>query len=304
MAQDLGGGSKGQGGALADSVDSLPSNPTTNRSQADYTPPLDRGLAAALVLVTEETTETAAGAQQYQIIAESDDVITASPFENDTAEVPAEVIAKPPTLRKSLFDGKTILNELFEYESGVTNARKVTNQVTGDIRFETITPAYTTGELLYAAESSNGTELTTTDLIDLNVAGRRFIEDSPQRFQLQTVNAETLTCRRIFSDDSIDTVDVEIARCHEFRTSTFDAQTVDDVTYVYSDASNRVATDSTGAEDIVENQLIIPPYRVGSFKDEIWAERVSDTGIPTTKWLEKNNAGRHWQMDALDTPAP
>lgn len=111
--------------------------------------------------------------------------------------------------------------------------------------------------------------------------------------ELVTHNDDYLVCQ----DADLNTYNV--AKPFELRRSSFDTLTVEGVTYTYTSASEREATDGVDTE----TQFITPAYRVGA---EIYALKVRpNTGVQTTDsppedilYLEMNQ-GRAWAWDGL-----
>lgn len=74
---------------------------------------------------------------------------------------------------------------------------------------------------------------------------------------------------------------------YTLRRNTWDNQTIDGVTYNYSDLHERDATDGTNTE----TQVITPAYRVGDWIDIAW--NIIDGGV----WIDLNTDARAWAAE-------
>lgn len=108
---------------------------------------------------------------------------------------------------------------------------------------------------------------------------------------LVTHGDDYLTC------EDADSNTVYVAKPYELRRTPFDGETIGGVTYTYTSASEREATDGVDTE----TQFITPAYVVGA---EIFAIKVQgNTGVQTAEpadilYIEMNQ-GRAWAWDGL-----
>lgn len=93
-----------------------------------------------------------------------------------------------------------------------------------------------------------------------------------------------------------DRIQIDVAQPPKFRKTEFDGQTVDGVTYTYTDPGNphiREATGDVDGEEVTIVEEIIPSYQVGQI---IYAMPVMGSpGLPNAaRFIEMNVDGRMW----------
>jgi len=100
--------------------------------------------------------------QQFSVVAEYDDYVTAHPLVGDQIDTAKTVlIAKPPALRKTTYNGTTNdLGWLFTYVDSHTRTASKSGET--DIT-ETIRDPYTAGDIIYADMPAGGTHVTNGD---------------------------------------------------------------------------------------------------------------------------------------------
>ena len=296
MAKDIGGGLSGEGGRLDDAVDVAPSNPIANRQQFNFT-----ALIAALppaVLRAIIPTPVAPipdpiilYIKSLRNVGDGQDSFTG--WDDSINE--GVTVAKPYIIQRSPFDTFNINGITYTW---LTDTRRKLVADDGDVYFQNLEPPYVPDETrAYCAQIQNGSFPDPSTLwVDLNVDGRQWITEQTARFQITSVGDEDLTCEGVLPNDTLDGESYLIAKPYELRRSTYDGQTFNNTSYAYTDANNRTATNTViGPETIIEEQIIVPPYRPGS--ERITAMRVVDSGVAGTKWLALD-FGRQWQLKA------
>jgi hypothetical protein len=288
MAIDLGGGTRGEGGALADSGDAAPTNPIINRTLFDY--PIvsltsDQKLLTPVDIVNASNPlET----DQYIIVGAGLDFLFANKFSNGESQDDFVQISVPFTLRKSFWDGKSLNGWDYSFTAYGTRIRENTEF---KIKIEEhVWPAYEPGEVI-TASLSNTADGNLSLVVDNNDAGRSWRPYSPREGLVTAINDDTLTCTAI-EDPSIE---FEVARPHTLRTSGWDGQTIAGISYAYSGPQSRVASQA-GEDD--ENQLVIPPYIVD--QSRIMIAHMNNSygyGEFATAYYDVNNDGRAWAKE-------
>lgn len=111
------------------------------------------------------------------------------------------------------------------------------------------------------------------------------------QFKITAINDDTITAQKFDGLNAM--TSVTIAKPWLLRRTPFDGKTRNGITYTYSSATLRVATD--GAAN--ETQLITPIYVVG---DIIYASNgiIGGTSLADVTWLEDNRDARAWAQIA------
>jgi hypothetical protein len=255
-------------------------------------------------------------------------IVAASYHDHIVTECGKEV-AKPYHLRRSpfdydrlvIFDGDEDWTGIFdethkyEYDDDLIGRRKLIYvDENGDEQdnyvYQMISPAYSVGEVIIARKSKTGiVDYNATDnkkarvltYVDLNLAGREWkgITASLTAGIITEIHYDYLTISyEIDGQDEAESI--LVAKPHMLRKSPFDGQTVNDVTYTYSedDENERIAT-----EDSVDTtEYLRPAYYVG---EEITFARIeenitiADDGDEEieVRYVDANLAGRAWSSD-------
>jgi len=289
MPLDIGGGSRGGGGPLSDSVDISPPSPAIGRTLLDYNP-VNARLALETRLAQERLlAATGLTVKRYVLKLVGADVILASEIFNGAVSSQQVVIAKPYDLRRTPFDGLTVGGYTYAYTSNTARTR---TDADGLVAEQTIQEPYTIdSEIIWAVEAES-TGLDTTNLLDINANAKHW--DSPgtaeiNRYRLVSQIADTLSCT-LLDDAGADTGSVVfIAKPPLLRRTPFDNLTYNGISYVYTGNAARVATKSPD----IQNEIIIPPYINGI--SIIHAINVTNkTGIPDVTLLDLNVDARLW----------
>lgn len=110
--------------------------------------------------------------------------------------------------------------------------------------------------------------------------------------RIQSSNGDYWTCRR-FDGTTAGPTDVLVAKPWELRPS---VTAIGSQTYVYTDDTERVATESA----VNETQVVVPSWT--TTETVIWAARARNTGVIASgealNWLDLNVAGRAWAKKA------
>lgn len=288
MAIDKGGGARGEGGKLADSVDAATYNLVDNRVLVDYSInklTTDQSLISPLDLTQAVATlET----DQYIIIAAGVDFLFVTPYIGGEAQDTLLQVSIPNSLRKSFWDGKTVGDWVYSFSSYGTRIK--VNSINGAVIEEYLAPAYEAGEIIFCARS-NTSDGNISLTVDHNDGGRSWRPFTDRRMIVEAVGDDLLLCSPI-EDDS---VVYQVAKPHELRRSPWDnVGTIGGVSYVYSGSENRTASQS-GEDD--EDQLVIPPYILGQ-TEILVAQSVTPlaTGSEVTYLQDLNAGGRAWAL--------
>lgn len=124
---------------------------------------------------------------QYRLISVQDDYLTCQEFDGSAAG-DTVLIAKPFNLRKTGWHGVTVTYQLEAFPGGGGNMQISYNYIGPTYRIATlvaggvpgseqqvILPRYVPGKsIIFASGSSNGTGVSSADLIDINADGRAF----------------------------------------------------------------------------------------------------------------------------------
>lgn len=289
MPIDIGGGVRGEGGALADAGDSAPANPIINRNLFDYPITSLTTDQKALTPIDLVTAATPLETDQYIIVGVGLDFLFCNKFSNGESQEDFVQISIPFTLRKSFWDGQSLNGFDYSFTSYGTRIRENTEF---KIKIEEhVWPAYQPGEVI-TASLSNTADGNLSLVVDNNDAGRSWMPYSPREVLVTAINDDTLTCTSI-EDPS---VEFEVARPHTLRTSGWDGQTIAGVTYTYGGPQNR---DADNGSDPVESQIIIPPYVVGQSRIMIaYMNNSYGYGEFATPYYDVNNDARAWATPA------
>ena len=283
MANDIGGGSRGEGGPLGDAAPLSIPNPNAGREQVDYGS-RDRTTKPFTPTGLESDPVNIPPTAQYSPNIELDDSILSFAFTVIDGVAVADdenniVIAKPPELRKTFFDDSengTVLptnpGEAITQYLGF-GRRKISRLLDGGIleRFEIIDPPYSNGSPIYASRS-NTTGVGGVELQDLNVSSRKWINEAPARlrFIIKEIKKDYFNCYQYVEGEEIVTEEfIKVAKPHETRGTYWDDlewnDGTGDITYADSsgdtDWTTRQATRTGGPPD-TEDQIILPPWLV------------------------------------------
>lgn len=261
MALDKGGGSRGEGGPLADSVDSVPANPAANRIQLDYNPINTRKRLENRLALERQSTVDPSTIKRYLLRLVSNDSLLVSEIFNGAASDQQILIAKPYDLRRTPFDGETV--GAFSYVYSSASARVRTNETTGEIAEQVIQEPYTiNSDIIWAAEAVS-TGVTGTSLIDLNISAKHWSTPGSaeiNRYRLDTEAGDFLNCF-LLDSAGVDTGSIlVIAKTPLLRRTPFDGETFNGIDYVYTGNSARGATKGAASQ----NEIVIPPFIDGT----------------------------------------
>jgi len=234
-------------------------DPREGRNLIDYTARLGTGTTIEI----EETKEKVALAVDlYLLKAIADDFYLAVRFDGANEIGGSVLVARPPTHRKTDFDGKTFTNtsgiELtYDYlsltERIVTSEREILHQFLEPPFHIDEDSVFT--DLLIVGKTKTGID--GVSLIDLNVDGRRWVSTPELVMSIVGVQDDYLVCRTIAADGTLGIDDVLILKPFTLRRTPFDGLTVDGVSYVYVSNTERIA-------DLTDTYLITPNYYVGA----------------------------------------
>jgi hypothetical protein len=287
MATDKGGGARGGGGKLADSVDNVTYNLVDNRVLVDYSINKKTTDQAAISPLDLTKAVSELETDQYIIVGVGVDFLFASPYIGGEAQDTLVQVSIPNSLRKSFWDGKVIGNWTYSFTSYGT--RKKTNGVTGAIIEEYLAPAYEVGEIIFAARS-NTADGNVSLTVEHNEGGRSWRPFTDRRMVVTAVGDDTLTCSALEDPTEIRTV----AKPHTLRRSPWDGvAAIDGVTYKYTSQSTRTAKDVAAIEPD-EDQLVIPKY-VANKTEILVAQGVTPFAYGEfVTYLYDTNDGRAW----------
>lgn len=195
MANDLGGGLRGEGGTLNDGEDAVITDPTADMQQIDYSNPPevpDRELGAISEPAVAETAavDSSAPTRQYILISEEPDRLTCQRFkdgESFTGEGDLELIliTKPQNARRSIWEDKIINGILYSYPEENNHSLRIATRVGEDPEVNPpvfqryVNPYIPDFSLIYAVAVEDGTEVGATTLIDMNNDGRQWAIERP-----------------------------------------------------------------------------------------------------------------------------
>lgn len=114
-----------------------------------------------------------------------------------------------------------------------------------------------------------------------------------QRVKVKTIGTNTLTCKMLTAAGDETGPDLTVARPFELRRSTYDGQTIDDITYTHLDSDYRSGTDGS----TTETQIVIPPYVAGHSKILVAKIPNEDSSLSAFA-TDLNEAGRAWAVEA------
>jgi hypothetical protein len=308
MPLDIGGGQRGEGGTLADGSanDAVEAPVLVGRQQYNYTPKLAKGLAttiAALELGDDSTPIT-----QYRVVAVNADTITVTEYDG-TTDGATVLLARPYLHRRSLFDGVEVTviynNQLvtgtYTYE---TNERRVFELSNGRQILEEIFPAYVVGNLVYGAETTNGTDVDGATVLELNVDGRQFrpVVEGTRQMVVVAEEEDYWVCRP-FVSGAIDLSGspINVAKSFNLRKTPFDitdrGSAFNGIEYTYTVNDSRYErTAYDPVLDQTQTEILIP--RVFFEESVIYVTRVEESGVVADgedlKLLDLNTDARYW----------
>jgi len=232
-----------------DGVD--PVRTLANRSVPNTRPIEKQTVAAAAV--QEVAQDDAAIVKQYRVKAVLSDSLSCKEFDGFNEFGPTILIAKAFQLRQTPFDGKTVGDFAYEYETSVRRTRISTDPVCKIT--EEVQPPYNLDvDIIYAIEVSN-TGVDATSAVDLNADGRTWASDDFVR---------TVKITSIFND-YLETVDINdaditfrVAKPFELRETPFIGFAVEGITYSSVNPQTRVANQVVGSDTL--DETIIPKY--------------------------------------------
>lgn len=279
----------------SDAADSAPTDPIANRTTPDgFTGPQvvdSNDIVSGAAAVEDPAVDlTDALTQLMQVQSESDDTIVCTVW--PAAGIPI-VVAKPPHLQRTTYDGQTVDGKTYAYSS--QTERTVT---TDDEEYtETINEEYSPGvSLILAAQPIDGeTNVDSASWIDLNLAARRFVrEDELEDFDavIKSLAADYMVCKELDEDGNEIGDTIYVMKPWILRVSPFDGQTVNGVTYDYSSNTERDAT--FGGDE--ETQVVTQDYYVGA-KIVVGKKKYEeDAGGNATQYYDTNDSGRSWAV--------
>lgn len=110
------------------------------------------------------------------------------------------------------------------------------------------------------------------------------------RATITAINDDTLTCS-IIANGKVVAEQVTVAKPCTLQRTPWDGETVDGVTYAYTDSQTRTATSGGYPVD----QVVDPPYSTSGPCPEIYIHWVGNmTDITDCYWIDLNVDGRHW----------
>ena len=289
MAIDKGGGTRGEGGKLADSNDPTTDDPIVNREQFNYdigTQTTDQSNISPLDL---DESVASKETDQYIIIGVGPEFLFVNRYVSGEAQSEVLQVSIPFTLRKSFWDGKEINGWAYSFTSYGTRIRELVDF--GAKIEEWLYPAYQVGDVITASES-NTADGNTSLLVGSNDGGRSWIPYGPRLVLVEIVGHDTLTCSAL--EDS--NVKFQVARPHTLRRKDWDQGPVQGISYVYdfNDPQKRVAS-QTGEDD--EEQIVIPPYIEDQSQIIVAPINVFYLdGAEATPLYDVNNDARAWAL--------
>jgi len=196
MANDIGGGQRGEGGALADANDTLPTDPNANRAQIDYSIPRPittrelGNLTEPSTAVEEIEEDASAPVRQYLFVSEEEDRILCRRLKDgstfqDGSDPLDVLISKPHTARRSIWEDEEINGISYVYPVEENHSLRIATRVGEDPEknppvYQRWVPPYIPDfSIIYAVEVEDGTEVGATTLIDMNVDGRAWAVERP-----------------------------------------------------------------------------------------------------------------------------
>ena len=248
---------------------------------------------------------------QYVVASESDEAVYGYRVSLsgiiEAIDTTLTAIAKPPELRKSTYDATEDGDGFTLAHNAASRRSLVRNNLT---RYEVITPAYTSGDRIFAAESGS-TGVLGVGAVDLNLATRRWESEEPEEkwFQVTAVYKDVLVCQEwdwtvtpsAQKRDATGTLlpAVNVAKPIELRGTEWSTLLISGVTYTSTDGTAETSGHTTrdGVGTVTENQLIITPYILSTTK--ILAERMdlgtgAVHGSVEALWQDKNQGARAW----------
>lgn len=273
-----------------DAADVTPALPTRSIPE---TRPVDKQTVES-VEVNEIQEDDAAIVKQYRVKAVLDDSLSCKEFDGFNEFGSTILIAKPYQLRKTPFDGKTVGDYTYEYESNTKRMRVSTEPVCKIT--EEIQPPYNLDvDIIYAIEVSN-TGVDATSAVDLNADGRTWAADDFLRTVKVTSEA----------NDYLETVDINdsevtytVAKPFDLRVTPFDGQTIEGVAYTYQTENVRSSFVS-GDDPETLTERIIPRYTANFSLIQIRLVK-EGTGVTVDDeelvWLDTNVGGRAYAAD-------
>jgi hypothetical protein len=215
------------------------------------------------------------------------------------------IIVKPPTLRKSEYDTDGETDSDGFIVTGVTGQRRSREDVVGGFTvYETIQPAYTTGERIHAIET-DASGIPGINLIDINNDGRTWEPEEPdvQYFVIDEVDKDTFNCyvwnqRTKVAVIPEDSSTILIAKPVELQGTVWDGKTINGIDYDVNGGSTeadpfttRDASDGNSAND--EIQDITPVWRSNTSGDDITV--IQARYVPTGTGAYRNGEQSVWQ---------
>lgn len=155
------------------------------------------------------------------------------------------------------------------------------------------------GRGLASLQKSNDTEHATDSADKFTRDGQvSWLVRKPSHWQVlratvTAINDDTLTCS-IVAHGNVEAETITVAKPCTLQRTPWDGETVDGVTYTYSDSQHREADD--GGAYAPEDQIVDPPYVTDGPCPEIYVHWVGNqTDIDDCYWIDLNVDGRHWE---------
>lgn len=167
----------------------------------------------------------------------------------------------------------------------------------------TLTPMVPTGDwgrALTSLQKSNDTEHAPGAMVKLTRDGQVYWwacepwKLGSIRGQITAVNDDTLTVETTM-EGRVPLSEVTIAKPYTLRRTPFDGETIDGVTYTYSDSQHRSVDD--GGAYAPEDQIVDPPYSasIEQFSWVFFNWIVNGSGLDEIWWMDENRDSRHWE---------
>jgi len=207
-------------------------------------------------------------------------------------------VLKPWELRRSPFDGETVGGVAYEYSS---DDERTATPSSGAPEVQSISPEYFAGAVIYAMDTDTSVEVETdqfSKLIDVNLDGRKWKAETIRQAKIKSTGDDHLVCRLLDAGGSEGDTDLYVMKPWLLRKSPFDGQTVNGVSYTYSDAHTREATPSGGDP---ETQKITQDYYTNAVIMVGKMDVVLSVGGQQTNLIDLNDSGRAWAVPSEET---
>lgn len=202
-------------------------------------------------------------------------------------------VMKPWELRRSPFDGETVGGVAYTYSS---DDERTATPSTGAPEVQTITPEYFAGAVVYAMDMEVSVEVETdvfSALIDANLDGRKWKAPTMVQCKVKSTDDDHLVCRLLDAGGGEGDTDLYVMKPWLLRKSPFNGQTVNGVSYTYSDAHTREATPSGGDP---ETQKITQDYYTNAVIMVGKMDVTLSAGGQQTNLIDLNDSGRAWAV--------